>query len=78
MPTQLTATRLRADLFSTLDQVLATGDAVEIQRSNGSVRIVRNASSQRLAGLKPHPGTINGDADDLACLSWEQDWKPTL
>lgn len=78
MQTRLTATRLRAELFSTLDQVVATGEPVEIQRPSGSVRIVRAASTQRLAGLKPHPGVINGNADDLVSLSWEQAWKPTL
>lgn len=78
MQRQLTATRLRADLFSTLDHVVATGEAVEIKRPNGSVRIVRDTSSQRLAALKPHPGTINGNPDDLVGLSWEQTWQPTL
>ena len=78
MPTHLTATRLRAELFSTLDHVLATGVAVEIKRPNGSVRIIRDASTQRLAALKPHPNTINGNADDLADLSWEHAWEPTL
>lgn len=78
MPTCFTATRLRAELFSTLDNVLATGEAVEVKRPNGSVRIVRNQSTTRLAALKSHPGTINGNADDLASLSWEQEWKPSL
>ena len=78
MQTRLTATRLRAELFSTLDHVVATGETVEIQRPSGAVRIVRDTSSQRLASLKPHPDTINGNADDLADLSWEQTWKPTL
>lgn len=78
MPTCLTATRLRAELFSTLDHVLATGETVEIQRPGGLVRIVRDESTQRLASLKPHPGTINGNAEDLAGLSWEQAWKPSL
>lgn len=78
MPTCLTATRLRAELFSTLDHVLATGETVQIQRPNGSVRIVRDVSTQRLAALQPHPDTINGNADDLAQLSWEQAWTPQL
>ncbi len=78
MQTRLTATRLRATLFSTLDHVAVTGEPVEIQRPSGSVRIVRDTSAQRLAALKPHPGIINGNADDLAGLSWEQTWKPTL
>lgn len=78
MPTRLTATRLRAELFSTLDHVLATGIVVEIKRPNGSVRIIRDESTQRLVTLKPHPNTINGNADDLADLSWEHAWQPTL
>lgn len=78
MPTCLTATRLRAELFSTLDHILATGEAVEIKRPGGSVRLIRDQSTQRLAALKPHPNTINGNADDLATLSWEESWKPTL
>ena len=78
MQTRLTATRLRAELFSTLDHVAATGETVEIQRPSGSVRIVRNTVTQRLDALKPHPGIITGDADALANLSWEQTWKPTL
>lgn len=78
MQTRLTATRLRAELFSTLDHVADTGEAVEIQRPNGLVRIVRDTPVQRLADLKMHPGTINGNAEELADLSWEQDWKPML
>jgi len=37
-----------------------------------------DATTGRLALLKPHPGVINGKADELAQLSWEQDWKPSL
>lgn len=77
MPTRVTATRLRAELFSTLDHVVATGTPVEVQRPGGAVRIVRD-SSARLDALTPHPNTINGDAAELAELSWEDAWKPTL
>ncbi|GAB1233431.1 hypothetical protein UT4_18980 [Ferrigenium sp. UT4] len=78
MSTHLTATRLRTELFSTLDHVLATGEPVEIRRPGGSVRIVRDASTQRLASLTPHPNTINGNAEELASLSWEHAWEPKL
>ncbi len=78
MQTRLAATRLRAELFSTLDHVVATGESVEIQRPSGAVRIIRDTSTLRLAGLKPHPGIVNGNANDLADLSWEQAWRPTL
>lgn len=77
MPKRLNASRLSTELISTLDQ-LATGDPVEIERPGGSVRIVRDTSTKRLSELTPHPRTINGNPDDLANLSWEQAWKPSL
>ena len=78
MATQLTATHLRAKLFKTLDQVIVTGESVEIQRPGGCVRLVAAESSGRLARLRPHPGTIIGNPDDLADLSWEDVWRPNL
>jgi hypothetical protein len=81
MPTQLTATRLRAELFKTLDQVVTTGEAVEVQRPGGKVCIVpatESGSGGRLARLRRHPGTIVGDVDSLSSLSWDEAWKPTI
>ena len=78
MPTQLTATHLRADLFKTLDQVIATGEPVEIVRPGGTVRIVAAGSGKRLTRLTPHPGTIKGDVDALAELNWADAWQPNL
>lgn len=76
MPIQLTATHLRAELFKTLDRVVATGEVVEVSRPGGTVRIVAATSGSRLARLVPHPGTIVGDAAELASLSWESEWRP--
>jgi hypothetical protein len=77
MTIQLTATQLRANLFRTLDQVAATGEAISIERPAGTLRIVP-AHTSRLGALKPHPGIITGDAADLAELSWEGSWQPTI
>lgn len=74
----LTATNLRAELFKTLDHVATTGEPVEVIRPAGTVRIVAAASGSRLARLAPHPGTITGDAADLAQVSWADAWQPTL
>jgi len=74
----LPATRLRAELFRTLDEVIATGEVIEVRRPSGTVRLVPCASDSRLARLRPHPGCIVGDAADLAELSWPDVWRPTL
>lgn len=81
MPTLLTATHLRTELFKTLDRVVATGETIEVQRPGGKVRIVAAedmGTGSRLARLQRHPGTIVGDADSLAGLSWDETWKPTI
>lgn len=71
-----TATQLRAELFKTLDRVVATGEPVEIQRPGGAIRIVAARAGSRLARLRAHPGTIVGDAEALACQGWEDTWQP--
>lgn len=75
---RLTATHLRAELFKTLDQVIATGEPFEVERPGGRVRLVPAAPSGRLARLRPHPGRVDGDAAELASLSWPDLWQPTL
>lgn len=78
MGKRLTATHLRAELFKTLDRVATTGESVEVARPGGMVRIVAATSGSRLARLAPHPGTITGDAADLAHLGWTDAWQATL
>ncbi len=76
--THLTATSLRAELFKTLDHVIATGEPVEIQRPGGRVRLVAARTGNRLARLRPHQGCIVGDPDQLAAFSWPDVWQPNL
>ncbi|MBI4741052.1 MAG: type II toxin-antitoxin system prevent-host-death family antitoxin [Betaproteobacteria bacterium] len=78
MSQSLTATHLRAELFKTLDRVATTGEPIEVTRPAGKVRIVAAASGNRLARLVPHPGTVTGDAADLANRGWESAWQPVL
>ena len=75
---RVTATNLRAELFRTLDRVIATGEPVEVERPGGWVRLVAAAPAGRLSRLRAHPGCIVGDAAELASLSWPDVWQPTL
>ena len=77
MSSPMTLTTER-DLAQVIDQVARTGEVVELQRPGGRVRISRTVEGSRLARLRPHPGTIEGDLDDLAKLSWADHWRPLL
>ena len=75
---RVTATNLRAELFKTLDRVVATGEPVEVERPGGWVRLVAASPVGRLSRLRAHPGCIVGDAAELASLSWPDVWQPIL
>ena len=70
------ATDLRRDIYKILDQVLATGRAVEVERNGKLLRIVPADVEPPTARLKPIPGLIVGDPADLAQVDWSTEWQP--
>lgn len=78
---KLTATQLRSELYRILDQVLETGEPVEIERARGTI-VLRPAVSGRVGRKKPkskgNPRLVVGDAEELVHFDWSQHWKPFL
>lgn len=68
---KLTITALRQNLFSVIDRVLATGEAVEIERHGKRLLLVPEQGAGRLARLKKR-SLIAGDA---ATLPDEKVWE---
>ena len=56
---------LRANIYQVLDEILASGQPVEIQRGDRVLRIVPVDPPSRLDQLTPHPGLVTGDPADL-------------
>ena len=76
---RVTASRLRENIYKLLDQVLETGEPLEIERKDGLLRIERvhpEAKGSRLDRLVPHPGFIKGDPMDLVHIDWSVYWNP--
>jgi len=71
-----TATDLRKDIYKILDRVLATGEAVEIERNGQRLRIVPVTDTPAVERLRPLEGLILGDPADLEHLDWTGEWKP--
>ena len=79
MGKRLTASHLRQNIYRILDEVIETGQPVEIERKGRVVRIETKGQDQSIFEiLTPHPGSIVGDADDLVHIDWSQEWKPDL
>lgn len=75
-PKPYSVSRLRANLYRVIDQVLETGEPVEIERHGQRLRIVPAESGDRLAALRPHPGYLRGDPESVVHMDWSEEWKP--
>jgi antitoxin (DNA-binding transcriptional repressor) of toxin-antitoxin stability system len=72
---KLTVSKLREDIYRVLDQVLATGEPVEIERNGRRLRIVADAPPSRLDRLVKRSEVVVGDPDDLVHLDWSDEWR---
>ena len=79
MGKRLTASHLRQNIYRILDEVIETGQPVEIERKGSVVRIQTKGQDKSIFEiLTSHPGSIVGGADDLVHIDWSQEWKPDL
>jgi hypothetical protein len=72
----MTPSKLRADLYRVLDQVLETGQPVEIERRGRILKIVPEKPRSKLERLVKRPTHIVGDPEDLVHLDWSRSWRP--
>jgi hypothetical protein len=79
-PTRLTASRLRANVYRVLDQVIETGIPVEIERHGRRLRIVpaslgRAPAPGKLARLKTRR-YLRCEPEALVHIDWSREWRP--
>jgi len=65
---------LRQDIYRLVDEVLETGEALEITRKGRTLRIVPETAPDRLARIRAFPDLINGDPEDLVAADWSREW----
>lgn len=72
----ITASRLRENVYQILDEVLATGVPVEIERKGKTLRIVpgTRVTAAMLAAIPHRKGAIVGDPEDLVHIDWVAEW----
>jgi hypothetical protein len=77
-PMALTASKLRANVYRLLDEVLETGKPLEIER-NGKVLVIApkvQTRGSKLDSLPRREGAIIGDPDELIHMDWSSEWNP--
>lgn len=71
-----TASKLRANIYRMLDEVLETGQPLEIER-NGKVLVIAPKEEQSIWERLPRrEGFIVGDPDELIHIDWSSEWNP--
>jgi len=71
----ITASRLRANIYRLLDQVLETGLPVEIERRGRRLKIVLAQPRSKLDNLEAHPDFVVGDPEELVHIDWSPHWQ---
>lgn len=69
----VTPTQLRTNIYNLLDDILKTGLPLEIKKGDKKLRIVPVDQVDKLKNLILRPDVIQGDPDDLAEISWEEE-----
>ncbi len=70
---KITASKLRENIYSILDQALETGVPVEVMRKGKILKIVPEVKPDKLSRLKKRKCII-GDPDDIVHMDWLSEW----
>jgi prevent-host-death family protein len=72
----ITASKLRADVYRLLDEVLETGRPLEITRKGETLVIAPKERESIWDRLPRRDGAIVGDPDELIHIDWSSEWNP--
>jgi len=70
---QITASKLRENIYRILDEASATGTPIEVVRKGTVLRIVPEKRASKLDRLKKRTG-FDGDPDDIIEMDWLKEW----
>lgn len=74
----LSASKLRENIYKILDEILATGTPVEVERRGRRLRIVpvEPPVRSKLDRVAEHPDYLRCDPDDVVHCDWTTEWNP--
>ena len=71
----ISTSKLRQDIYRILDEILASGEPVEIERKGRRLRIVPVAQPPRLERM-PRRDYLKGDPEEIVEIDWSSEWSP--
>lgn len=74
----MTASYLRQNLYTILDQVAETGTSPAIVRKGIKLRIIADTKPDIFHRLRKHPDVFRGDPDAVVHTNWSKHWHHDL
>ena len=71
-----TASALRQNIHRLLDQVLETGQPLEIEWRGQRLRITTAEPVKKIDWLKVRPEYLKTDPEELVHMDWSAEWRP--
>lgn len=72
---QVSSTKLRENIYRLLDQVLETGQPLEVHRKGRKLLISAQPVGEKLSKLRKRP-TLVVDPEEIVHIDWSEQWKP--
>jgi hypothetical protein len=76
----ISITELRANIYNIVDDIIKTGQPVDIERSGKKLRILQVEAQTQVAGklnkLIARPEAISGSPEDFTHIDWSHEWNP--
>jgi hypothetical protein len=72
---KLTASKLRQDIYRILDEIIATGQPVEIERNGVILKIMPMEHSFRKLSKLQQRRLTEEDSDNFTHIDWTAEWK---
>ena len=74
----ISPSKLRENIFQLLDQIIESGETIEIKRKGKILKIVPPKTKNKLDKLIRREGELNGNPDDIVEMDWSEQWKPFI
>jgi len=71
----VTVSGLRQNIYRLLDQVIETGQPLDVKRGDRLLKIMADKPASKLARLSAHK-CIRGNPENIVHLDWSREWKP--
>lgn len=76
----ISLTELRANIYNIVDEIIKTGQPIEIERAGITLRIVPVENTYQPEGkmnkLIARHEVITGSPEDFTHIDWSHEWKP--